>query len=100
MVEESRASNPAWTYKDLEQSRWDYPLINPQANLEKQFHENVQTRILEKDNFKPSIPVIGMNSDGSRSLEYYLTGKSMCLGEGSEIDNGLPNINCGFSSYH
>jgi hypothetical protein len=49
MIEESRASNPAWTYKDLEQNRWDYPLINPQANLEKGFHENIQTRILEKD---------------------------------------------------
>ena len=99
MVEESRASNPAWTYKDLEQSRWDYPLINPQANLEKQFHENIQTRILEKDYFKPTIPIVGMNSDGSRSLDYYLTGKSMCLGEGTDIDTARPNMNCGFATY-
>ena len=54
-VEESRASHPAWLYKDLEQTRWEYPIINPQANLEKQFHSNIQTRILEKDRFVPGI---------------------------------------------
>jgi len=54
-VEESRASHPAWLYKDLEQTRWEYPIINPQANLEKQFHSNVQTRILEKDRFVPGV---------------------------------------------
>jgi hypothetical protein len=55
-VEESRATHPAWMYKDLEHSRWEVPILNPQANLEKGFHENIQTRILEKDYFKPVIP--------------------------------------------
>ena len=50
-VEESRASQPAWTYRDLEQTRWEEPFLNPQANLEKKFHDNIQTRILEKDFF-------------------------------------------------
>ena len=31
-VEESRASHPAWMYRDL-QPRWEQPLLNPQANL-------------------------------------------------------------------
>ena len=53
MIEESRASHPAWMYKDLEQTRWEYPWLNPQANLEKGFNDNIQTRILEKDYFTP-----------------------------------------------
>lgn len=55
-VEESRASHPAWIYRDLEQSRWETPFINPQANFEKQFPNNLQTRILEKDYFQQKIP--------------------------------------------
>ena len=51
-VEESRATNPAWMYRDLEHPRWETPWINPQANFEKKFHDNIQTRILEKDFFK------------------------------------------------
>jgi hypothetical protein len=51
-VEESRATNPAWMYRDLEHPRWETPWINPQANFEKRFHDNIQTRILEKDFFK------------------------------------------------
>lgn len=47
-IEESRASHPAWMYKDLEQPIWELPWINPQANLELQFPNNIQTRILEK----------------------------------------------------
>jgi hypothetical protein len=52
-VEESRASHPAWTYKDQDHTRWEAPWINPIANLDKGFHENIQTRILEKDYYKP-----------------------------------------------
>jgi len=78
-IEESRASHPAWMYKDLEQSRWEAPFLNPLNGLEKKFHENIQTRILEKDHFVPTIPVV----EGSHGMEYYLTGKSICI-EGSE----------------
>ena len=52
-VDESRATHPAWMYRDLEQPRWEQPFLNPQANLEKRFHDNIQTRILEKDYFVP-----------------------------------------------
>jgi hypothetical protein len=57
-VQESRASHPAWMYKDLEQTRWETPFINPQNNIERPFYNNIQTRILEKDNFIPKIPII------------------------------------------
>ena len=71
-TQESRASHPAWTYKDLEHSRWESPILNPQNDLERKFDCNVQTRILEKDNFEPKIPVIGNNN-------YYLSGPTMCI---------------------
>ena len=32
-IEESRATHPAWMYKDLEQSRWEHPLINPPKTI-------------------------------------------------------------------
>jgi hypothetical protein len=79
-VEESRASHPAWMYKDLEQTRWENPLLNPLNGLDKPFHDNIQSRILEKDNFKPTIPII----EGSQNMDFYLTGKSVCIG-GREI---------------
>jgi hypothetical protein len=75
-VEESRASHPAWMYKDLEQTRWESPFLNPLNGLEKSFNENLQTRILEKDYFVPRMPVVG----GTEHMEYYLSGKSLCIG--------------------
>ena len=49
-VEESRSTNPAFMYRELETNRWEFPWLNPQANIEKPFNDNIQTRILEKDN--------------------------------------------------
>lgn len=59
-VEESRASHPAWMYKDLEQPRWEMPWINPQSNLELRFPNNIQTRILEKDYYVQKVPNVGI----------------------------------------
>lgn len=50
-VEQSRATNPAWMYKDQDHTRWENPFINPQANLEMPFINNIQTRTIEKDRF-------------------------------------------------
>ena len=73
-IEDSRASHPAWMYKDLEQTRWENPFLNPLNGLEKGFNENIQTRILEKDYFIPKIPVLQNSND------YYLTGNTICTG--------------------
>jgi len=54
-VEESRATHPAWMYKDITRERWETPWVNPQNGIEKPFQTNIQTRILEKDNFVPII---------------------------------------------
>lgn len=69
-IEESRASHPAWMYRDLEHPRWENPFINPQSKsaTEQAFQWNIQTRILEKDNFKAKIPVV---SNAERADFYF-----------------------------
>jgi hypothetical protein len=57
IVLESRASHPAWTYKDLDQTRWETPFLNPQVNTENKIQSGLQTRILEKDTSVPIVPV-------------------------------------------
>jgi hypothetical protein len=52
-TEQSRATNPAWWYRDLEQVDWQFPPINPQVNTCIPFQNNLSTRILEKDYFTP-----------------------------------------------
>lgn len=53
-VEESRASHPAWMFRDVQQFKWEFPFLDPQHTAaEKPFHHNIQTRILEKDSFVP-----------------------------------------------
>jgi hypothetical protein len=52
-TEQSRATNPAWWYRDLEQTDWQYPPLNPQVNVCIPFQNNLSTRILEKDYFTP-----------------------------------------------
>jgi len=56
IVDDSRATHPAWMYRTVDNNRWEYPLINPQANIEKKFNDNIQTRILEKDYYRPTYP--------------------------------------------
>ena len=55
-VDESRASCPAFLFRSIENTRWENPILNPQNGLEKGFNENIQTRILEKDNFISTYP--------------------------------------------
>ena len=52
-TEQSRATNPAWWYRDLEQNNFEYPPLNPQTNVCIPFQNNLNTRILEKDSFTP-----------------------------------------------
>lgn len=50
-TDESRATHPSWMYRDLEQSR-RYPLIlDPQENVCMPFHNNLSSRILERDKY-------------------------------------------------
>jgi|TARA_B100000886_G_C20283410_1_gene432282 hypothetical protein len=77
-TDESRASHPAWMYKDLEQKRWEHPILNPQNNWEAPFDSNIQSRILEKDLHRPSIPLV------DNVNKFYLGNKSVCIGGSNE----------------
>lgn len=50
-IDESRASLPAWTFREKQQVRTDFPQRNDQTNKSNSvpFQNNLQTRILEKD---------------------------------------------------
>lgn len=75
-IDETRATHPAWMYRDMVQPRWEEPFINPQANLEKPFHDNIQTRVLEKDYYTPKVSVsLGTENADPTTIEYYLRGR-------------------------
>jgi hypothetical protein len=52
-TEQPRAIMPAWEVKDIEQNNFTYLPLNPQENVCLPFHNNLSTRILEKDYFTP-----------------------------------------------
>jgi len=51
ITEQSRVTNPAWLYRDLEQNNFDILPLNPQENTCIPFQNNLNTRILERDYF-------------------------------------------------
>ena len=51
ITEQPRATNPAWTARDLEQPNWQILHYNPQEHACINFTTNTSTRIIEKDNF-------------------------------------------------
>ena len=57
VTDETRVTHPAWAYRDLEQTRWEYPLLDPQEHTCMTFQNNMNTRMLEKDNYVPKVPV-------------------------------------------
>ena len=54
-TDQSRATHPAWTFKDLQQSKFNYLHFDPQENVSIPFQNNLDTRTLERDNFVPKI---------------------------------------------
>ena len=72
ITSESRATNPAWWYRDLEQVDWQYPQINPQINTCIPFQNNISSRIIEKDNFTPKRDCISNEIKNYMPLSYNL----------------------------
>jgi len=54
-TDQSRATHPAWTTRDLEQVDWYFLPLNPQENTCIPFNNNLSTRIIEKNDYKPCI---------------------------------------------
>jgi hypothetical protein len=51
LVDESRAILPAFQFREAEMYRWETPMLDPQANIEIPFHYEMQSRIIEKNNW-------------------------------------------------
>lgn len=51
ITEQPRATHPAWMARDLEQTKYAILPLDPQENVCIPFHNNVSTRIMEKENF-------------------------------------------------
>jgi hypothetical protein len=71
-TEQSRATNPAWWYRDLPQNDWSYPPLNPQVNVSFPFQNNLSTRILEKDYFTPKRDCVLDETKQMLPSSYYL----------------------------
>ena len=52
---ETRAVIPAWNLRGIEIPRWESPFLNPQSKIEKEFKDNISTRILEKETYLSSM---------------------------------------------
>jgi hypothetical protein len=56
VTDETRATLPAFLFRDLEVDRFETPFINPQNDIERNFNWNVNTRIIEKDRLYDTRP--------------------------------------------
>lgn len=54
-TEQSRATLPAFLFREIPQQKYAYLPLNPQANTCFPFENNLSTRILSKDYFVPNI---------------------------------------------
>lgn len=66
-TEESRATHPAWTARDLEQVNWYILPLDPQENTCIPFYNNQNTRLIERDNFIAKIPCVSQLETGSEN---------------------------------
>jgi len=87
-TEQSRATNPAFLYKDLEQVDWYYLPMDPQENVFMPFHNNISTRVLEKDHFKREFTCQPVDANiGSYptqpQLGRYVAGPTVCSSSNS-----------------
>ena len=60
ITDQSRATHPAWltSEKTLFDLEFQPLILNPQENVCMSFHNNLNTRNLERDNFVPKIPCV------------------------------------------
>ena len=60
-TDQSRATMPAWMFRDLEQVNWSILPLNPQENTCFPFENNVSTRLVEKDYYVAKAPTKFIN---------------------------------------
>ena len=93
-TEQSRAIMPAWTARDLQQNHAYILPDNPQAHTEMKMPTYIDTRILEKNNFKRGFECVPPNdqfytvpmktfSNGQKTQGTYVGGPTICGSKGS-----------------
>lgn len=80
-TDQTRATNPAWTARDLEQFQWAILPLNPQENTCFTFQNNLSTRILEKDYFVPTAPTLQSANQSYEYMNPYTTIPTLCTSE-------------------
>lgn len=89
-TDQSRVTNPAWWYRDLEQVNWSILPLDPQENTCIPFQNNLNTRILEKDNFVAKAPCI------SNEMNEILSSNAFRgFGSGINVNNCNTTRTCG-----
>ena len=53
---------PAWTARDLEQNNFQILPLDPQENTCIPFQNNLNTRLIERDNFRTKVPCVDIGS--------------------------------------
>jgi len=89
-TEQSRATNPAWQYRDLEQVNWSILPLDPQENTCIPFQNNLNTRMLEKDYYLGKSPCVKSNSSNILSA-----GGFRGFGNNINVNNCAKNQTCG-----
>ena len=89
-TEQSRATNPAWWYRDLEQNHTYILPLNPQENTCFPFQNNLNTRILEKDNFVARAPCISNENHSTLSASAFRG-----FGNNINVNNCTKTQTCG-----
>lgn len=77
-TDESRATDPAWTFRDKEQVNWYYLPLNPQENTCMPFLNNLNTRILEKDYYIAKVPCNLSNDYTTLPVSSIQKGTNLC----------------------
>jgi len=89
-TDQSRVTDPAWWYRDLEQVNWAILPLNPQENTCKPFQNNLNTRLLEKDYFVATAPCVPKN-DGNVLSATAFRG----FGNNINVNNCVKTQTCG-----
>jgi hypothetical protein len=58
ITDQSRATHPARNYRAMANTPHDVPLLNHQENTCFHFQNNLNTRLLERDNYVPKLPCL------------------------------------------
>ena len=82
-TEQSRATHPAWWFRDMEQVDWYYPPLNPQENTCIPFQNNLSTRILEKDYFTPKRDCVINQTEAMLPTTNFYSNNNNMVGSGS-----------------